>query len=129
LAEQHPDWQDVTADRGFADWIQSQPRHIQEAVARNATEIVDAAEAADVVGRFKAFRSAQPGAARQETSAGNGRADTGNNRLAGRRQRQLESASAARTRGPGAANGIPEDGDPTQLWKQFDEMERRQARA
>lgn len=123
LAEVHPDWTEVTADEAFGEWLASQPRHIREAAVRNANEIVDFEEAADVVGRFKAFRGEQ-----QPPQAGNGRGN-GNNRLASRRQRQLESASAARSRGPGAATGIPEDGDPETIWKQFDEMERREARA
>lgn len=127
LAEQHPDWQKVAADKGFVDWLQGQPRHIQEAAYRNANEIVDAAEAADVVGRYKQFRVQQGGGALTDTTPQGQSQGTGNNRLAGKRQRQLESATAARSRGPGAASGIPEDGDPEALWKMWDEMERRQA--
>lgn len=125
LAEEHPDWQQVAANAEFGDWLHSQPRHIQEAAYRNANEIVDAAEAADVVGRFKAFRSGQQGNQARQNTAGN--AGPGNSRLAGKRQRQLESAAASRTRGPGVTSGIPEDGDPEVLWRQFDEAERRQA--
>lgn len=126
LVEEHPDWQDLTADTGFPDWLSSQPRHIQEAAMRNANEIVDAAEAADVVGRFKAFRSAQ----QPNNPPASGEGDPNNRQqLSGKRQRQLESASTARSRGPGVASGIPEDGDPEALWKAFDEQERRQASA
>lgn len=126
LEEEHPDWQTVAADPGFADWLHGQPRHIQEAAYRNANEIVDAAEAADVVGRFKAFRSEKTGNQARQNTAGNG-AGPGNSRLAGKRQRQLESAAASRTRGPGVVSGIPEDGDEETIWRQFDEAERRQA--
>lgn len=126
LEKDHPDWQSVAADEGFGDWLHSQPRHIQEAAYRNANEIVDAAEAADVVGRFKAFRSGQPGNQARQNTAGNG-AGPGNSRLTGKRQRQLESAAASRTRGPGVVSGIPEDGDPEMIWRQFEEAERRQA--
>lgn len=131
LSEAHPDWTDVTADKGFVDWLNSQPRHIREAAARNANEIVDAEEAADVVGRYKAFRAEQNGGGNaQQSAARQGAGGNPNTRtLTGKRQLQLESATAARSRGPGVAAGIPEDGDPETLWKQFDEIERRQARA
>ncbi len=106
--------------------MKTQPRHIQEAAYRNANEIVDAAEAADVVSRYKAFR--QPQQQNINASPPNTERDANNQRLLGKRQRQLESAATARSRGPGVATGIPEDGDPETLWKQFDEMERRNAR-
>jgi predicted RNA-binding Zn ribbon-like protein len=116
LADEHPDWVDVGSDPGFMQWLQEQPRHIQEAAARNGNEIVDYREAADVVGRYKQFK-------------GIGEQTTPKNSLADKRQRQLKTATSAKARGPGAKSGIPEDGDPEQIWKQFEEMERRQSRA
>lgn len=122
LAEDYPKWQEEVADPGFVDWVHTQPRHIQEAAYRNAEQIVDAQEAADVIGRFKAYRSEQqPDNARPES--GGTTKTQGSDK---RRQRQLESASTTRSRGPGAASGIPEDGDEQQIWNQFDAMERRQ---
>lgn len=129
LADQHPDWQDIGATPEFVDWVHAQPRHIQEAAYRNATEIVDAAEAADLVGRFKEFRAGGRSGNTPTPRTGAAGPGTQTNQLAGKRQRQLESASAARSRGPGAASGIPKDGDPETLWKQMDELERRAARA
>lgn len=128
LIETHPDWQEVTAEEGFVEWLDSQPRHIREAAMRNAEDIVDAEEAADVVGRFKEYRAAQTGGddARNKGSRDTSRGNR-NDALTGRRQRQLESASTARTRTPGGPSGIPEDGDEEKIWKQFDDMERRQA--
>jgi hypothetical protein len=94
---------------------------------RNAEEVVDAEEAADVVGRFKAFL-----AARQNGTGGDrGSADerplqggNGNHQaqqpLSDKRKRQLESASTARSRGPGAATGIPDDEEGA--WKAFEKM-------
>lgn len=111
LAEEHPDWEQVGSDPGFADWLQNQPRHIQEAAYRNGNEIVDYREAADVVGRYKQFKGAsnpQP-----------------NTKLADKRKAQLKSAQSTRSRGPGVTSGIPEDGDPEQLWKMWEEHERR----
>lgn len=128
LAEEHPDWDQVVAEDSFPEWLEQQPRHIQEAALRNSEEIVDAAEAADVVGRFKQHR--ENGAGGQATPSQEtppaGRAGGSPNQQA-RRQRQLESASTARARGPGAASGVSEDADEETIWKQFDDKERREA--
>lgn len=130
LAEVHPDYEQVVSDQAhFVQWLETQPRHIREAAIRNANGIVDANEAADVVGRYKAFRTGQSG--HQTQGGGNAQqpANPTDNRRTSRRQLQLQSATAARSRGPAAASGIPEDGDPEVIWQQFDEMERRQGRA
>lgn len=139
LLEKHPDWLEVTAAEGYDDWLQQQPRHVKEAAIRNADAIVDAEEAADVVSRFKAFQSEQgeEKPSGDNANAGNGKGDGatnadagkggGSKRLSGRRQRQLEAASSTRDGGPGAVQGIPEDGDPQAIWDAFDAKERRQA--
>lgn len=134
LTEEHPDWQDVTADPEFGPWLMRQPRHIREAAERNAKAIVDYQEAADVVGRFKQYRElhkqggiAHPSNARSGARSSEGR-ESSNHRLSAKRQRQLEAATSARTRSPAVVNGIAEDGDPETIWRQWDEYERRQAR-
>lgn len=133
LADSHPDWQDVTSDSRIVEWANAQPRHIREALMRNANDIVDAEEAADVVGRFKDYLQSVDGGGnaqqQQDTPRADGGRGNGNKAQAGKRQRQLESATTARSRGPGAASGISEDGDPETIWRQFDEMERRTGRA
>lgn len=138
LAEQIPDWQQLARSSEFPVWLETQPRHIRDAALRNGDAIVDAAEAADVIGRFKAFRSEQAGGNAQQGPSGQqptanggaaqptGQGKTGN-ALSGKRQRQLESASGARSSGPGAATGIPDDGDPQAIWDAFDREEQRQA--
>lgn len=129
LTGQHPDWQQVVGGNqdSFRSWLDHQPRHVRDAAVRNAEEVVDAEEAADVVGRFKAFL-----AARQNGTGGDrGSADerplqggNGNHQaqqpLSDKRKRQLESASTARSRGPGAATGIPDDEEGA--WKAFEKM-------
>ena len=133
LEKEHSDWLDAATDPMFEPWLADQPRHIREAAVRNAKEIVDAREAADVVGRFKAFRSEQG-----EGSAGpvdaDGEKPPDNQEtvtdLSEKRKRQLESSASARGKGAGAATGIPEDGDEEAIWKAIDvkeERERRQA--
>lgn len=128
LEEEHDDWEEVMSAEELLPWLNEQPRHIQEAALRNAEEIVDAAEAADVVGRFKAFRSAQGSNTPNDADpAGDGKGKE-TTALTGKRKRQLESASTTRTGGPGAAaQGIPEDGDPEEIWKAMDRQERRQS--
>ncbi len=133
LDGEHSDWEEVMAAEGTLEWLQDQPRHIQEAARRNSEEIVDAAEAADVIGRLKAFRSAQ-----DEAGEGAGDADAngagaddgagdGKPQLTGKRKRQLEAASTTRAGGPGAAHGIPEDGDPEAIWAAYDKQDERDA--
>ena len=130
LEQEHSDWHEViSADEGapFESWLNDQPRHIREAGRRNAKEIVDAAEAADLVSRFKAFRSdavdEEPPADEPKPEDGKG---TGTARLSDKRQRQLATASSTRTGGLGAAHGIPEDGDPQDIWNAFDKKDARQ---
>ncbi len=127
LGEEHPDWEDVADSDEFGPWLDDQPRHIQEAAIRNAEGIVDAREAADVIGRFKASRSeGEPSPGPDDTDKG-GQEDTS---LAERRKRQLESSQGARPRGRGTVkSGIPEDGDEEEIWAAFDKEDERKAAA
>lgn len=133
LDDEHSDWEEVMAAEGTLEWLDDQPRHIQEAALRNSEEIVDAAEAADVISRLKAFRSAQEdaGEGTDTTDADESGADTGagngTTQLTDKRKRQLEAASTTRAGGPGAAHGIPEDGDPAAIWDAMDKQEQRAA--
>lgn len=129
LEEDHPDWAEVVAaDDGmpFMDWINTQPRHIQEAARRNAEGIVDAEEAADVISRFKAFRSEEVGDASDDPPDDSG--DTETTELSERRQRQLETATGSTSTGPGTASGIAsDDEDEAAIWAELDREEARQA--
>jgi hypothetical protein len=132
LVEEHSDWDKVIADEGFGPWLDEQPRHIQEAATRNAKEIVDAAQAADVIGRFKATLSAPSAATAADkladTAAADKDAEAGEPTLTERRKRQLDSAASTRTGGPGAAHGIPEDGDEEAIWDAMQKKEERENR-
>jgi hypothetical protein len=125
LEESHSDWEDVVRGEGFQPWLAEQPRYVQEAVVRNANDIVDAVEAADIIGRFKAshpdlFGTSQHGGSPSGDSQGNG---------SGRRARQVTSARSGRpSGGPGVATGIPEDGDEQAIWKAFDKQDEQKAR-
>lgn len=126
LEKEHEDWEEVMAAKGTMEWLEDQPRHIQEAAVRNADEIVDAEQAADVISRLKAFRTAQSAGPSDAGEAGD---DGGNSRLSGKRDRQLATASNARTGGAGAAHGIPEDGDEEAIWNAMERKEAREAKS
>jgi len=129
LGEAHQDWEQVIAADGFGDWLTNQPRHMQEAAARNGREIVDAEEAADVVGRWKAYRSENSlDEGENGGPGGNEEPGSGSTRLDAKRKRQLRTASSSRQGGPGAAHGIPEEGDDQALWNAWDKKEAREAK-
>lgn len=106
LTQMHPDWMEVTANPAFSQWLNTQPRYVMEAIQRNGEAIQDAAEAADVIGRFKAHQGA---AATAAPSASGATATGAPANLAARRQRQLESGAAVSSRGAGPAGGPPDD--------------------
>lgn len=54
LTEQHPDWQEAAKDERFAGWLDEQPTSLKQAFERNFHGIVDGADAALVIGKFKA---------------------------------------------------------------------------
>lgn len=122
LETQHPDYLDVlqkNSDKLVA-WIDDQPRAVRDAFARNATDIVDAAEAAKVIGMFKDYLGtpAPAPAAEARTAA------TATDPLASRRERQLgATASLTRSNRRPTVSGIPEDGDPQDIWDAFEAAE------
>ena len=117
----HPDWRTVAGTKQdvFRIWFEQQPEDVQDAARRNADNIVDATEAADVMGRFKQFlgrfeaASAPPGASPPLSPSDS------------RRQRQLRASQAPAPRSQvGVQPGIPPRGDTDAMW---DAMERQDA--
>lgn len=93
LEQAHPKYREDVSDPAFLDWATKQPDYVQEAIRRNATEIVDGASAADVITRYKA-ETADPAKAREEQ----------------RRKEQLEAGRGVDTRQPsGTAAGSESD--------------------
>lgn len=118
LAARHPDWSRVIAMPLFADWLARQPEYVQAAAQRNGDVIVDAMEASDIVTRFKSdtaaprSRAPAPSLPRPVAAAPQPAAPSP---LAVRRHRQIESATAPRTRSPGPSpSGLP--ADPAAQW-------------
>ena len=54
VREVHPDLDDALTSDEFTAWAKAAPAYIQQGIQRNAKAIVDAAEATDIVARFKA---------------------------------------------------------------------------
>jgi len=140
LDGKHPKWEQTAATAQFGDWVETQPNYVKAAVQRNFNAIVDAQEAVDIFDRFEAFRSSQAGGDQNTQRQGNGngaqdgpdgkreQADGKNGSLSGKRQRQLESSSGARSTGPGLVDGVPEDGDYEATWKAMDREDERKER-
>ena len=107
LANEHTDWLDVVKDERFHGWVQTQPRFIQEAIVRNADDIVDGHEAARIIGMYKTEIGAVPVTPPNPTPT-----PTPTPALDAKRQRQLENGRDAGRQGNGpVANGIPDDFD------------------
>jgi len=102
--QDHPDWRQYSSDERWSAWLPTQPRHIREAFNRNVQHIVDAAEASDVLTRFKQHIGAAtpaptspppPPATPTPTDA--------------KRQKQLDASADVRTRQPSTASGPPDE--------------------
>lgn len=100
LAGQHPDWLQAAADDRFRGWLDTQPRLIQEAFARNEHAIVDGPEAAFIIGQFKQA----VGFGQQPSSTRPAPADD-------RRQRQIANGRDTGRNSPATVNAIPDDFD------------------
>ena len=101
----HPDWRDYASNDQFDPWLKTQPRHIQEAAQRNVQHIVDAAEASDVLSRFKAHIGVGTPTPRADPAPSTATPPVTD----ARRQRQLDGAVDVRTKGPQATSGAPDE--------------------
>lgn len=148
LSRIHPDWlqvltKDETRKTQFTDWVNDQPLEVRRAAIRNINEIVNAAEAGDVVTRFKQHLSTlEPPAADPAPPPPPARTappaqvqlaaqQPQQPSLSDRRQRQLEATSQPRGQGPAAVNGLPDanSADRAAHWNAFDTLDRQRAAA
>jgi hypothetical protein len=104
----------------FTAWVEDQPLRIREAAHRNGARIVDADEAAEVIALYKQHLGM--GAKPAEPPAQPAPAPS----LSAKRQGQLAATAAPQRTARATVSGIPEDGDPEQIWKAFAAMEARQ---
>ncbi len=99
LEEAVPNWlprMQAHGETAFRPWLEAQPRHVQEAFARNEKQVADPAEAADVISRFLASveKPGQPKPNAQHDA---------------RRTGQLDAAANVNTKGPGATTTATDD--------------------
>lgn len=114
----HPDWRKVaeTKQDVFRVWFEQQPADLQDKARRNAEFIVNADEAADVMGRFKTFLTRFEAAADPSPSANS------------RRERQLRGSATPPPRPQtGVTPGIPANGDPDAIWAAMDRADAAKA--
>lgn len=103
LTQQHPDWQQVASDERFRGWLDTQPRAVREAFARNEQHIIDGQDAALVIGSFK--QAVGIGAAPANPAPSPAPVPA----LPDRRQRQIANGRDAGRGGPAVATGVPDD--------------------
>ena len=106
LAQQHPDWMDAAKDERFMGWLETQPTSLKQAMERNFHAIVDGADAALVIAKFKADMGVQNFGAKAAQPA---KPDPQQER----RQRQLSAnRDTRRPGGPATTQGFdPDDFD------------------
>lgn len=137
VREAHPDYDDILQSQEFAGWVQAAPAYLREGLERNGRAIVDAAEASDILKRFKQDTGygseggdgdGSGSSTGQETEDANGK-DAGGAEANGkdgdgskpaapsrRRQIQLDSASAPRARSGEAAVSDKEPETQAEMW-------------
>lgn len=118
LAAKHPDYVTVLKENGpaFAAWVEDQPARVRAAAYRNGQMIVNADEAAEVVGGFKKFLNPEAAKAPDPQQS-----------LDSRRQRQMASMSSPQRSGSSrpTVSGIPEEGDEEAIWAAIQAEKRR----
>ena len=120
----HPDYPDIMGSPAFKGWYEKQPQYVREGVQRNGDMIVDGSEVADIVTKFKrdtGFKPKTQTSQGQTQSPGRSGGASPQSGQSDKRRAQLEGAESPRTGSTGmTSSDIPKDGDPAQLWKEFE---------
>ncbi|MYE07102.1 MAG: hypothetical protein F4Y04_07790 [Chloroflexi bacterium] len=133
VREDHPDYDDIVKSDEFDAWAQAAPSYIRQGLERNGEAIVDAAEASDLIARFKSDTgygsngetegdgsgsSTETGAKDANGAKANGKDGDGSKPAAPsrRRQIQLDSASAPRSKAGEAAVSDKEPETEAEMW-------------
>ena len=127
LRDEHPDWQDVTSQNAeaFLAWVNEQTPERRKVIEDNAEIIKDGRAAASVIADFKAHIAQKP---RPEPAPAPQAASQ--QQPNPKRARQLAGAETAKPSGRQAfAPGIPEEGDPEEIWKAIEAEEKATRRA
>lgn len=116
LSQEHPDWQEVAQSDTYRQWLSYQSPGVQALHTSDYAE-----DAITLLNLFKGQTGAAQAQPQQAPAASNSAGNSATrSTLPARRQRQLQSAAAARSSGPGAASGIPDDEEGA--WRAFERM-------
>lgn len=127
LLQHVPNAFDVAGTDDFKAWIEDQSDEVRAMFQKNANAITDARAALSLFKLYEIETGGAGGQAAPSSSGGSNAGGQDKDKVSSRRQRQLEGAAAPSSRGgPPVVGGIPEEGDPEQIWRMFDEQERRQ---
>ena len=127
VRQAHPDFDDIANSETFATWATRQPAYVQQAIVRNGENIVDAAEASDLIARYKADTGiGSPGANGGGSASGTGNGSDSNATAARARRRDIQLRSAS---GLPSGKGEPsrQEKEPESEEEAWDYWERRDA--
>lgn len=122
LEQQHPGWDGFLKEYGpaFGAWIVDQPLYYRQAFVTNQEAIIDPYSAIETLDAFKTFVDQN----KQPPQQGNPPPAAQTQRLNSRRAAQLAGSTSPHSAGSRpTVSGIPQDGDPEQLWKSFAEID------
>ena len=119
LADAHPDWAEVTSGNAdaFVAWVDQQSENRRRQIEENAKAIMDGRVAASIISDFKAhLKTLEPEPAKPAPPKPS---------QSDKRARQLQGAVSARPTGqPRFRPGVPEEGDPQDIWAAIEAEER-----
>jgi hypothetical protein len=120
LEQKHPGWDAYLKEHGaaFGAWIVDQPLYLRQAFVTNQDAIIDPYSAIETINAFKTFVASNQEPAQSQAPAPQ------TQRLNPRRAAQLAGSASPHSAGTRpTVSGVPQDGDPEQIWKAFAEMD------
>jgi len=123
LEAKHPGWDAYLKEHGaaFGAWIVDQPLYLRQAFVTNQEAIIDPYSAIETLAAFKDFVASNQEPAQQEEKPP---VVPQTQRLNPRRAAQLAGSASPHSAGTRpTVSGIPQDGDPEQIWKAFAETD------
>jgi hypothetical protein len=120
LEESHPGWEGYLKEYGpaFGAWIVDQPLALRQAFVTNQDAIIDPYSAIETLAAFKSFVASNQSPQAPPPDGGGQPAQQ--QRLNPRRAAQLAGSASPHSGGSRpTVSGIPQDGDPEMIWKQF----------
>lgn len=127
VEDKHPDYGKIKGSDEFAAWYEAAPAYVKAGVQRNANEVIDGQEVADILAKFKAETG---WAEKPANPAGDEKPASQKPPASDKRALQMQSANAPRGRGPAkVTTGPPDDADEEALFDYYVEQGRKEERA